>query len=188
MIQFAPQSELVPAVTEAPKKTGDGPKIAGKSTTGRVVALPQDTPIPTSSSGRLSAILEWIKPYREIAAILTALIVLISGGIAWVVAHFATRSEVHYLECRVTNNILTQLLPIRLEEFAGKIEWRATQIKVLAQHGGGTPQSIGTIADLTDQMNTLTKEQSNTTKELQKNIEAIAKSCISETPTPGGAP
>ena len=42
---------------------------------------------------------------------------LLSGAVAWIVAHFATQAELHFLECRVTHNFLTELMPIHLEEF-----------------------------------------------------------------------
>ena len=115
-------------------------------------------------------------------AILGTIIVTISGSVAWIVAHFATQAALHYLECRVTSNILIQLLPVHIEEFAGKIDWRSAQIKILAKHGGGTPQSINTIVDLTDQVNELTKAQKDTAADFQNKIDAIASKCISAMP------
>jgi hypothetical protein len=142
----------------------------------------------SGQKNKISAFVEWSKPYREIIAVLVTVVVSISGGVAWVVAHFATRDQLHYLECRVTNNILTQLLPVHLEEFAGKIDWRAAEIKMLAQHGGGTPQSIATIVELTDQVNALTKDQEAASNKLQKDIDDIVKNCISESPQVGRGP
>jgi hypothetical protein len=140
---------------------------------------------PTAKKNKLSALLEWSKPYRETIAILTTVLVAISAGVSWIVAHFATQAELHYLECRVTNNILTQLLPIRMEEFAGKIDWRAAQIKQLVQNGGGSNASISTISELTDQITNLTKEQKQASEKLQKDIDDTAKHCISEEPQIG---
>jgi hypothetical protein len=175
-------------VSETPNETGDRIAAVPASPTGPPAAAAQVSfPAADKKSG-LSNFLEWSKPYREVIAVLVTLIVSISGAVAWVVAHFATRAEMHYLECRVTNNILTQLLPIHMEEFAGKIDWRSAQIKALAQHGGGTPQSIGTIVDLTDQVNTLTKEQGVAAKKFQQDIDEIVKNCASESPQAGKVP
>jgi hypothetical protein len=144
---------------------------------------PSASPGPhITEKNRLSALLEWSKPYRETLGILTAVVIAISAGVSWTVAHFATQKQLHYLECRVTNNILTQLLPIHLEEFASKIDWRAAQIKQLAQNGRGTAASINMIAELTGQMNMLTKEQESASAKLQKEINAIVVQCASETP------
>jgi hypothetical protein len=169
---------IVPTMTETSNGTEERPAA------GRLSSEPSAAPPapPTAKKNRLSALLEWSKPYRETIAILTAVLVAISGGVSWIVAHFATQAELHYLECRVTNNILTQLLPIHMEEFAGKIDWRAAQIKQLAQNGGGTNGSISTIFELTDQINTLTKEQKDASAKLQKDIDATAKQCINEAP------
>jgi hypothetical protein len=155
-----------------------------RAAAGRVSSEPPvtaPTP-PPAEKNRLSALLEWSKPYRETIAILTAVVVAISASVSWIVAHFATEREVHYLECRVTNSILTQLLPIHVEEFAGKIDWRSAQIKQLAQNGGGTPASVRIIADLTDQINILVKEQGDASVKLKKDIDDILAKCISESP------
>ena len=149
--------------------------------------VPPATPVPPAATAatpsfmkQVSAWLKGSKPLREAVAIIAALIVSVSGAVAWIVAHFATRAEMHYLECRVTHNLLTQLLPIHLGEFAGKIDWRATEIKALAQHGGGTPQSIARIADLTDQVNALTKEQQAAGTKLQQEIADLVQKCLTE--------
>lgn len=167
-------SAVVKSPTRPVKASAGDPEIPEEAGVGKVNTQ--------ENKGKLSVLLEWSKPYRELIAILVALVISISGSVAWIVAHFATQAQVHYLECRVTNNILTQLLPIHMEEYADKIEWRSAQIKELAQHGGGTPQSINTIADLSDQMTSLTKAQQAAATAFQKDIDDIAKRCISESP------
>jgi hypothetical protein len=178
-------SGLASSVSDSANETSD--QIAAESSPPKAAAAgatPSAAPA-ADKNGKLSGFLKWSKPYRDIIAILGTLIVSISGGVAWVVAHFATRVEMHYLECRVTNNILTQLLPIHLGNIAGKIEWRTTQVKVLAQHGGGTPQSIATIVELTDQMNALTKEQAVAAQKLKQDIDDIVKQCLTDSPQVG---
>jgi hypothetical protein len=136
----------------------------------------------------LAFLLEWSKPYRDVIAIFVAVVVALSGaiawGVAWVTANVATQSQLHYLECRVTNNIMTQLLPVHLEEYAGKIDWRSSQIKLLAQNSRVAPQTVKAIVILTEEMNSLTKDQRDAAVKLQKDIDAIVKSCISEKPQP----
>ena len=151
-----------------------------KDTAGQTPSPP--VPTPAADKSGLSALLEWSKPYREIIGILLAVIVAVSGGVAWIVSHFATQVELHYLECRVTNTIANPLLPVHMEAFAGKIEWRQTQAKELAQHGGGTQASIAAIGDLLDQAAALQKEQTDTVAKLQKDLDEHVKKCISETP------
>jgi hypothetical protein len=169
----------VELMADAPSKPSTSP--------GEVLAAPA-APGTTEEKDWLSSLLERTKPYRELAAIFATVIVSVSGAVAWVVAHFATQAELHYLECRVTNNVLTQLLPIHMEEFAGKIDWRAAQIKVLAHQGGGTPEYVSAaISDLSDQMTALTKEQKDAAAKLQNDIDNINKNCISETPKVGSA-
>ena len=150
------------------------------------VGLAPPQPAPTAAVEKrssLSALLEWSKPYREVIAILATVVVAVSGGVSWTVAHFATQVQLHYLECRVTNTIANQLLPVHMEEFAGKIEWRQAEAKVLAQHGGGTRESINAIADLLDQASGLQKQQTEKIATLQKDLEERARKCISDTPT-----
>ncbi len=143
---------------------------------------------PAEKKKGLAAFLEWSKPYREIIAMSVAVIVALSSviawGVPWIVATVATQSQLHYLECRVTNNIMTQLLPVRLEEYAGKIDWRNSQIKMLAQSSRAAPQTIRTIGFLTDEINSLTKQQNEAAVKLQQDINNIAKNCISEKPQP----
>jgi hypothetical protein len=147
-----------------------------------MVAHKPEAPATAKKKNWLSPFLAWSAPYRAFAAICGTVIVSVSGGVAWIVAHFATQAELQYLECRVTDNILTQLLPIHIEEFAGKIDWRLTQIKALSQHGGGTPQSISVIADLTDQANTLNKDEQEAAAKFKAEIDSVAAKCISEAP------
>jgi hypothetical protein len=143
-------------------------------------------PEPEENKGWISALLKKSEPYRQIIGIMSGVVVATSAGVAWIVAHFATVTELHYLECRVTNNILTQLLPIHMEEFAGKIDWRAAQIKELVKQGGGSGGSISLVAELTDQINVLTNDQKESSVKLQKDMDEIAKQCISEEPAVGG--
>src|SRR5262249_37445686 len=105
---FNRQSGLVSAVSESDDQgAGDAASPAKPA--------PVKAPVPSPANKGWLAFWERSKPYREIAAALAAVIsgiVAISGGVAWIVAHFATQTQLHHLECRVTNNILTQLLPI----------------------------------------------------------------------------
>ncbi|WP_374306244.1 hypothetical protein [Methylocella sp.] len=145
------------------------------------ITAPQNSAITTNKI-TLSSLLEWSKPYREIGAILATTVGLMSASIAWIVAHFATQAELHYLECRITNSILTQLLPFRMEEFAGKLEWRTSQIKLLAQRGTKNADDTNAITDLVEQVNSLSKAQKDAIEQFQKKIDNIAKSCVSGTP------
>jgi hypothetical protein len=144
----------------------------------------QATP-PSPEPSRLGALLEWSKPYRETIAVLVAVTAAISGAVSWVVAHFATQAEVQFLECRMMSNTLAQLLPIRVAEIASNIDWRMSQVKELAQHGGGTPDSVARILDLTKEINDLNKAQTEEAAEIQKRIDEITTQCIKESPKVG---
>lgn len=138
------------------------------------------SPSPEKKSG-LSALLEWVEPYQKFLAVITTVVVSVSGGVAWIVAHFATQAELHYAECRIDGTILTQLLPIHMEEFAGKIEWRNVQIKTLAKQQSGKQQNM-LIEDLTNQVTDLTNKQRDASERFRKEIDEITKNCMSETP------
>jgi hypothetical protein len=131
--------------------------------------------------GGISAFLESIKPYQEIIGLGTALVVAVSGAVAWAVAHFATEAEVFYLECRINSNIAAQLLPIRQEFFAAEIDWRNSQIKQLAQQtGSSSTNSI--IRQLSSEIGELNKQQTALLSELQKKLEDMSNRCNEEVP------
>jgi hypothetical protein len=62
-----------------------------------------------SVRNRLSAFLELIKPYREIAAIAVAAVVgistFVSWGVSWAVTHFATKLDLSTLNCHINNDL-----------------------------------------------------------------------------------
>jgi DNA repair ATPase RecN len=146
---------------------------------------------PSSQSAKpttLGALLEWTKPYRETIAIVVAVTAAISGAVSWTVAHFATQAELHFLECRMTNNIVTQLMPVYSREFSDRVDWRMEQIMDLAKRGGGTPDSISRISELKNQVDALTKDQAEQAANLKKEIDDIARQCIQEAPNLAGKP
>jgi hypothetical protein len=137
--------------------------------------------VPDSAKGRISELLERSKPYREIIAIGVAAITALSGGVAWAVAHFATEAEVFYLECRMNNNIVTQALPLQTGVYTAEIDWRTSQIKQIAQLNASAAANTA-IAQLSAEINELTKQQTALTTEFQKKIEEMSKRCSAEAP------
>jgi hypothetical protein len=131
---------------------------------------------------QLSAFLEWVKPYKEFAALAFAVIAAISGGVAWAVAHFATRAELFYLECRINNNMATQAFSDKSDALAASIQLRNSQIKQLTDQAPSNSSNI-TIARLSDEVSALTKEQSTYSVDAKKKIDENAKRCIQDAPT-----
>lgn len=140
-------------------------------------------------SGRLAALLEWSKPYREIIGILITIVVTVSGAVAWVVARveatYATQSEVHYLDCRTQTSIKNALEPIQMGEYATKIDARNNQIRLLILRGETSKETLASINELNDQITALTDQQRTEDKRLQAEIASLASNCISVAPMPG---
>lgn len=88
----------------------------------------------------------------------------------------------------MTNNIVTQLMPVYSREFSDRVDWRMEQIMDLAKRGGGTPDSISRISELKNQVDALTKDQAEQAANLKKEIDDIARQCIQEAPNLAGKP
>jgi hypothetical protein len=169
-------------------ESGDHSPAGSVALSGTGAAASPAGPSPAEQKNALRTFLDWFEPYRQLAAILVAVVASVSGGVAWIVAHVVTHAEMESMECMIKNDYLNELMPIHVGEFADKIEWRNAQIKELAQHGGATQQSIDMIVDLSDQVTILTKEQGEAAVKLKSDIAEFNKSCISETPKFGTKP
>jgi hypothetical protein len=134
---------------------------------------------------RLSALLKVTKPYRELIGIAAAAIALLSGAVAWAVAHFATEAELFYLECRINNNIAAQSLPLQTEAFTTAIEWRTSQIKQITQLYS-SPAANAQIAQLSGEINDLMKKSQDASLSFQKKIADMSEKCNTEAPSRGG--
>jgi hypothetical protein len=91
---------------------------------------------------QLSAFVEWIKPYKAIAALLFGLFSAISVGISWTVSHFATRTALSDLECRISHDNGTKALADGAAATDAGVGLRHAQMRVL----GAQPQSPATTA------------------------------------------
>ena len=137
-----------------------------------------------TARSRIVALWESSKPYREIIGLAVAAIVALSGAVAWAVAHFATEAEVFYLECRMNNNIVAQALPLQAGVFAAAIDWRTSQIKQIAQLNTSPGANVA-IAQLSTEINDLTRQQATLTAEFQKKLAEMSKRCSAEAPARG---
>ncbi len=135
---------------------------------------------PKEPKGRLSKLLERSKSYREAIGIVAAVVVAISGAVAWVVAHFATQAALHLVECRVTNSMTAQLLAIRMEQYATQQEALLAQIEDFAKQG--STESLKKITDIRTQIASLNKSRESAVSGVQKDLENTSKQCIQENP------
>jgi hypothetical protein len=81
---------------------------------------------------QLSRLVEWIKPYKEITALLVGLFSAISVGISWTVSHFATRTALSELECRISHDNGTKGLADAAAATAAAVGLRHAQMRDIA--------------------------------------------------------
>jgi hypothetical protein len=127
---------------------------------------------------QISDFLEWIKPYREIFLLGVALLAGISGAVGWVAAHFATREQLSYLDCRVTNRLHTQLIGRKRDLIAAGLEWRMSQIRQMTveeQRPAGP-----TLARLQQEIGDLHRMQADSMGDMEKALEEVSKGCPSD--------
>lgn len=136
---------------------------------------------PNGLGEQLAVFLEWVKPYKEITALAAAILTVVSGSIAWAVAHFATQAEVFYLECRINNNIETRALRDKADSVAAAIQVKNSQIVLLTEQPASDNSNI-TIRRLSEEINALTREQHSYSVEMKQRIDANAMRCIKEAP------
>jgi hypothetical protein len=137
---------------------------------------------PATFGAQLAALLDWIKPYKEIAALLIATIMALSGAVAWAVAHFATQAELFYLECRINSAMETQSLADRASALASAADARYSQIKQLAQ----MPSSAGTasaINQLASEINEIAKQQATHSAVTKTKMDEMTRRCSQEAPS-----
>jgi hypothetical protein len=65
----------------------------------------QAPPATPGLGGQISSFLGYIKPYRELMALLIGVVVAISGSISWAVSHFATAAQLQNLDCTTDSRI-----------------------------------------------------------------------------------
>jgi hypothetical protein len=97
---------------------------------------------PARLGEQLSRFVDWVKPYKEIAALLVGLFTAISVGISWTVSHFATRTALSDLECRISHDNGTRALADAAAATDAAAGLRHAQVRVLAAQ----PQSPATTA------------------------------------------
>jgi hypothetical protein len=110
---------------------------------------------PTVSFGsRLQALLGWSKPYLDIIGLATSFVFALSAAIAWVVAHFVTRGEAFFLECRLNNQFTKLINQANVSIIQAKLDARNSLLEELAlQNVTGVP-----MKQLTDEVQQLNKE------------------------------
>jgi hypothetical protein len=129
---------------------------------------------------RTSNLWKLVEPYKDILALGSTILAVISGSVAWAVAHFATESELFYLECRVNSSIETQYLPMQTALIATSIEWRSSQIRQMAQLGNTASSAV--IVQITAEINDLTKQQNTLAADIKKKVDERAQRCNQEAP------
>jgi hypothetical protein len=146
----------------------------------------------------LATLMKTIKSHSEIIGICTAVIVPLSAGVSWAVAHFATQVQLSYLECRVLSNIHTQTYSMQTGMLAAEINWRNSQIAQLARQSRDRPRTSEgrrltqqaednpnniVIIQLSVEINELAKRQSAIADENKIKLEEMMSKCSSDAPT-----
>jgi hypothetical protein len=134
---------------------------------------------PTIGS-RLSAFVEVIKPYREIIAILIAIIVGLSTVLSWIVSkvynEFATKIELKTLNCRINNDLGFQVYNASTP-YAAQIDWRQSQIRQLALQPQPTDYSRAIVTQLGNEVDDLIKRQADMAKQYSQKLQEINFTC-----------
>ena len=68
--------------------------------------------MPPTPDEPVTTLVDRIKPYKEIAAAVVGAVTILSAGVSWGVAHFATEEELKRLECTSAVNLNTKSLPL----------------------------------------------------------------------------
>ena len=134
--------------------------------------------VMAKKQGRLAALLAVTEPYRALISIGVAVVVALSGAVSWAVAHFATQSQIYYLECRMNTNLQNQVYSMQMDIIGAEINWRNLQIAQLADQSGAG----GAILKLTTDINELSKKQSQLSNDDKKNRDELSKKCNGEMP------
>jgi hypothetical protein len=98
--------------------------------------MPSDDATPThgpteTPRGPVEVVASWLKPRWEIVGVVSALIVALSGGVSWIVAHFATEDELKMVECTADISLKTQALPLFSAVSEMKIDGKRGELREL---------------------------------------------------------
>jgi hypothetical protein len=94
---------------------------------------------------RLSDLLKWSEPYRDVIALGVAVVVAISSAVSWAVAHFATRSAVSNLECQLTHQMISHVHDAQARVYAAEMDARQSQVQELSERN---PPFMGPVSRL----------------------------------------
>jgi hypothetical protein len=84
---------------------------------------------------RFSKFIEVMKPYKEMAALVVAVILGLSAAVSWAVAHFATQSQLSRLECKFSLDLGKQARKMHERVYDEAIATRESQIAQLSKQG-----------------------------------------------------
>jgi hypothetical protein len=136
----------------------------------RDTGLERGTPINS-----IARFVDWIKPYKELTAILGSAIVLLSGSVSWAVSRFATVEQLSSLECRISLNINIQALPLQASMLSMKIEGRWALIVSLSKEN--TADSLIRVDQLKQDLKDLSEERKRIETTFQQEVSAAPVKC-----------
>ena len=84
--------------------------------------------MPPETDGPVIRLAERVRPYNEIIAAAAGAVAILSAGISWGVAHFATVEELKRLECTSEVNLITKSLPLYSSVLTVKIDFKWSQL------------------------------------------------------------
>ena len=100
----------------------------------------------------IAGFLKAIKPYRDLLALITGVIVAVSGSVSWVVSNFATQAQLQNLECRTTNDIRADGLNVQLGLLSADLERANARLAALNGIAVRSPSEIVETAALSNEI------------------------------------
>jgi len=130
------------------------------------------------SANPIVGFVNWIKPYKELAVIISSAVILLSGSVSWAVSRFATVEQLSNLECRMSINITIQALPIQASMLSMKIEGKWAQIAALSRDI--TPEVQTRIEQHKQDLKDLSDERKKIETTFQQEINTAPVKCASK--------
>ena len=92
----------------------------------------EPSPRSANSNGLVAKFLEWMHPYKEIAAIVTPLGGAAIGAVIWLLAHIATQGDLTVVKCHMVIQIVKSELPLSELVFDVKLDTMYAFVNYLA--------------------------------------------------------
>jgi hypothetical protein len=128
----------------------------------------------------ISGFLDRIKPFRELIALIVAVSVSISGAMSWAITYFATRSDMSHLECRLIEQLYSQVTPVRTDSGMNDVKWRRSMANhLLDQNSDESRRLAKSLLEEADYSQT---DQEKRDRDALEKFAEIMQKCIAGSP------